>query len=185
MRTACRSCLESRIRPPSRASDAWGRARRWSDYYCFCWRCVCDFLDLPGLESLRLVLVLLVATGIVFAGSMRQVEFFQHPTSRWMLVFGLAILWSLPFSYWPGETGGAVIDFAKQLYVYVLIINLATSLPALTAVSGVMVFSAAVHGGIAIEKFIAMGGGGGEDRRIEGVGASSATPTTSHFRSWR
>jgi putative inorganic carbon (HCO3(-)) transporter len=112
----------------------------------------------PVLAPLRPVLVVLALTVLIFfltKKGTREITFAAYPTGKFLLAFLCVMVLSIPFSYWPGESFSNTTEFLKEVTVFILIVNIASSLAALSRLTGVIIFSSAVLALFAVKDYLA------------------------------
>lgn len=124
----------------------------------------------PGLAVARPMLLLMVVAVVLFIRSRPQIEFFRVRPAPLLLAFFAVICLSVPSSYWPTKSLSIASDYLKQIALFVMIVNLVTTLRRLTQFLMILAVGCAFHGGLAIYNFTF-----GEfevDERLEGIGGA-------------
>lgn len=83
--------------------------------------------DMPSAAKSLVVLMALVVLWRRFFGRQRATGFVQHPLQWWMLFYLLVICGGLWYAQYPQRTELIIIDFAKELLLFFVIVNLVTS----------------------------------------------------------
>lgn len=125
---------------------------------------------LPALASARPMLLLMVVAVVLFVRSRPQIEFFRVRPAPLLLAFFAAICFSVLFSYWTTKSLSVASDYLKQIALFVMIVNLVTTVRRLTQFLTILSVGSAFHGALAIFNYT-FGEFEGEDR-LEGIGGA-------------
>ena len=91
------------------------------------------------------------------AGKKGGIKYFNDTQSRWLVVLGIVMCFSMLTSIWRGNTVGFLLNFLKVYVAYFLIINLVSSLKQYRAIVWAMVASMAYIGVVSIRTYYSLG----------------------------
>ena len=124
----------------------------------------------PLLAAARPMLLCTALTIVLFLLSRPRIALLSVRPTGLLLVQFAVMCFSVIFSYWPSQSVAVATEFFKHIVLFVLYVNLLTSLDRLQKLAGVLVFCGAVHGCFAIVNYSGQG-----SERLEGM-------TTGYFR---
>ena len=112
----------------------------------------------PALATVRpLMLVTILTIGLFLSGRPR-IEFLNVRPAKLLLALLFMICVSVLFSYWPSQSFAIATDYTKQIVLFVLIVNLVTTLSRLKTFIVVFVGGCTCHGALAVIDFASGGG---------------------------
>ncbi len=105
---------------------------------------------IPALAAVRPMLVMTGVTIGLYLLTRPRVAFFSVRPAKLLLAMAVALCCSIAFSYWPKRSVAFSLDYMKQIVLFILIVNLTTTIDRLKKFVAVMVGCCAFHGAFAI-----------------------------------
>ncbi len=120
--------------------------------------------QIPSLAAVHPLLLMTFLVVVLFLRTRPQIAFLTLSPSRLLLAMLFVMCVSVLFSYWPSQSLTAAIEYLKQIALFVLIVNLVTTIDRIKQFALVMTGCCAVHGVFAIYNYVY-----GTVDRLEGV----------------
>jgi len=112
---------------------------------------------LPALAAVRPMLLMTVVTVGLYLLSRPRIEFLAVRPVKLLLALLAVMYFSVVFSYWPSKSLAVATEYMKQIALFVLIVNMVTTIDRLKKLSAVMVGCCALHGGFALANYASAG----------------------------
>jgi len=112
---------------------------------------------LPALAAARPMMLMTVVTVGLYLLSRPRIEFLAVRPVKLLLALLAVMCFSVVFSYWPSKSLTVATEYMKHIALFVLIVNMVTTIDRLKKLSAVMVACCALHGGFALANYASAG----------------------------